>query len=101
MVNNKPIRWDTSALQQFGELIAYIAESSLQNAEHVRNEVFKKIGLLPINPEIYPPDKYKLDNQAGFYRAFELYRFRVSYFIGDDHIRILRVRHTSQDPKIH
>jgi hypothetical protein len=35
------------------------------------------------NPEIYPPDKYKKSN-SGIYRAFELYRYRISYRIANE-----------------
>ena len=95
---NKVIEWDSAALKQFGAAIEYIAQDSLQNAEKVYSAVIQKIEALPGNPEMHPPDKYKLNN-TGSYRAFELYRFRVAYFVGEDRIRILRVRHTSQEPK--
>ena len=44
------------------------------------------------------PDKYKLNNN-GLYRAFELHHLRITYYITPDKIRILRVRHTSREPK--
>lgn len=95
---NKVIEWDSAALEQFGAAIEYIAQDSLQNAEKVYSAIIKKIEALPENPAIHPPDKYKLNN-TGSYRAFELYRLRVAYFVGTEQIRILRVRHTSQEPK--
>lgn len=95
---NKVIEWDSVALRQFGAAIEYIAQDSLQNAQKVYSAVIQKIEALPDYPEMHPPDKYKLNN-TGSYRAFELYRLRVAYFVGSDRIRILRVRHTSQEPK--
>ena len=94
---NRRIGWDKHALRQFNKAILYIAEDSVQNAENVRADILEKIEALLSHPEIYPLDKYKLDND-GSYRAFELHRLRVAYFIGLDIIRILRVRHTSREP---
>jgi len=94
---NRKIGWDKHALRQFNKAILYIAEDSTQNAENVQADILEKIEDLLSYPEIYPLDKYKLDND-GSYRAFELHRLRVAYFIGSDVIRILRVRHTSREP---
>jgi|ERR1700754_581172 len=95
---NRKIGWDRHALRQFNKAILYIAEDSIQNAEAVRTDMITKIEELPALPEKYPPDKYKLEND-GNYRAFELHRLRVAYFIDIDTIRILRVRHTSREPQ--
>jgi plasmid stabilization system protein ParE len=93
---NRKIGWDRHALRQFNKAILYIAEDSIQNAEVVRIDIIAKIEELPVFPEKYPPDKYKLEND-GNYRAFELHRLRVAYFIDFNTIRILRVRHTSRE----
>lgn len=95
---NRVIEWDSSALKQLGAAIEYIAQDSLQNAEKVYSAIIQKIEALPAHPEKHPPDKYKLNND-GCYRAFELYRLRVAYFVGENSIRILRVKHTSREPK--
>jgi plasmid stabilization system protein ParE len=96
-MENKRISWDIQALKQFNKSILYIAEDSIQNAEKVRFAVLEKIEQIAIHPEIHPPDKYKTNND-GNYRAFELHRIRVAYYIVPDIIRILRVRHTSREP---
>jgi plasmid stabilization system protein ParE len=95
---NRRIDWDRQALRQFNKAILYIAEESVQNAENVRAEIIEKIEALVPNSEKYPPDKYKVEND-GNYRAFELHRLRVAYFVGAEVVRILRVRHTSREPK--
>ena len=95
---NRRIDWSRQALLQFNKAILHIAGDSIQNAEKVHQEIIATIDGLLSSPERYPLDKYKLEN-SGDYRAFELYSLRVAYFIGNDVIRILRVRHTSREPK--
>jgi plasmid stabilization system protein ParE len=95
---NRKIGWDKHALRQFNKSILYIAEESIQNAENVRADIIEKIEILLTYPEKCPLGKYKLEND-GNYRAFELHRLRVAYFIGIDIIRILRVRHTNREPQ--
>lgn len=95
---NRKIGWDRNALRQFNKSILYIAEDSIQNAENVRADVLEKIESLLSYPEKFPPDKYKANNDGNF-RAFELHRLRVAYYVGVDVIRILRVRHTSREPQ--
>jgi plasmid stabilization system protein ParE len=95
---NRKISWDRYALRQFNKAILYIAEDSIQNAETVSADIIAKIEELPTLPEKYPPDKYKLEND-GNYRAFELHRLRIAYFIEINTIRVLRVRHTSREPQ--
>ena len=50
------------------------------------------------NPEKYPPDKYKINNK-GNYRAYEIYRYRISYLITKKDIYIVRLRGTDQNPR--
>jgi plasmid stabilization system protein ParE len=78
---NRRIDWDRQALRQFNKAILYIAEESVQNAENVRADIVEKIEALVPKPERYPLDKYKVEND-GNYRAFELHRLRVAYFVG-------------------
>lgn len=99
-MENKAIHWDRIALNQFADAIEFIAHNSIQNAEKVHHVIIDKIEAIPSNPEMFPADKYKLNNN-GLYRAFELYHFRISYYIATNKIRILRVRHTSRKPKIY
>jgi plasmid stabilization system protein ParE len=94
---NRKIGWSKHALRQFNKAILYISEDSVQNAENVKADILDKIEALLSYPEMYPLDKYRLNND-GSYRAFELHRLRVASFIGSDVIRILRVRHTSREP---
>ncbi|WP_426486716.1 type II toxin-antitoxin system RelE/ParE family toxin [Flavobacterium sp. 2] len=40
----------------------------------------------------------KIPNHKN-YRAYEIYSYRISYKITSTEIHILRIRHTSQNPK--
>ncbi len=95
---NRRIDWSRQALLQFNKAILHIAADSVQNAENVQADIMEKIEGIVASPERYPPDKYKLQND-GAYRAFELHRLRVAYYVGDEVIRVLRVRHTSREPQ--
>ncbi len=70
----------------------------MQNAEKVKKEILKKVKRLLLYPEIYPPDKQKINND-GSYRAFEMHRYRIAYRVTEKQIPILRVRHKSREPK--
>lgn len=97
MTNEKEIVWGVTAAKQFKEAIDYIGESSVQNAQNVKTILLKQIQRLLVYPEIYSLDKYKQNND-GNYRAFEKYHLRISYYITEKQIRILRVRHTKRKP---
>lgn len=92
--------WENEAKRQLQEVYEYIKQFSLQNAVKVRTDIISKTDELPENPERYPPDKYKLNND-GSYRAFEIYRYRISYFIDRDKIIIIQIRHTSRLPLVY
>ncbi len=70
----------------------------MQHAEKVKSEILDQINRLIATPEIYSLDKFKTKN-TGNYRAFELHRYRVAYHVSQKEIRILRIRHTSMEPK--
>ncbi len=97
-MNKRKITWDKEALNYFRETIKYIRKDSPQNADKVKKEILEKISELVLRPEIHNPDKDKLNNSNGNYRAFELHRIRVAYLIKEDEIIIARVRNTRQQP---
>ncbi|HEY2727933.1 MAG TPA: type II toxin-antitoxin system RelE/ParE family toxin [Parafilimonas sp.] len=97
-MTNRKISWSKTSVKQFESAINYIGLDSIQNAQKVRNEILKKINNLSLYPEIHSPDKYKTNND-GSYRAFELYRCRIAYHVTEKEIRVLRIRHTSREPK--
>lgn len=93
----KEIVWNKKALKQLQDIYHYIAVDSYQNAIKVRTIIVESVVKASLNPESFPIDKYKRFNK-GNYRAFTRYSYRVSFFVGEDHIRIVRIRHTRRKP---
>ena len=92
--------WTKRSQQHMRQAYDYISGDSIQNAIKVLEDIVAAVNKANTNPEFYGPDKYKQNND-GSYRAFEKHRYRIAYrFIGKV-IRVLRVRHTSREPKIY
>lgn len=80
--------------------IKKLKKKSPKAALKVKNDILKTAGNLSKNPEIHSPDRFKKENDGSF-RAFEKYRYRVSYQVKDTQVLILRVRHTKREPLEH
>jgi plasmid stabilization system protein ParE len=99
MVKSKPkVVIDNLAKVQLREAYRYISLDSLKSAEKVKSKILKSIKELADQPEKYSSDKYKLNND-GSYRAFEIYKYRLSYHVSITQITVTRIRHTSMEPK--
>lgn len=99
MVEEKrKIVWLLAAKNELRHIIKYIKNDSPQNAKKVKKEVLQQISSLLKYSENYPPDKFKLSNENYLYRAFEIHKIRVSYYIDVKFIMIIRIRHTKQEP---
>ena len=98
MKNNLNVFWDIEATKHLREIYKYIKKSSPEGAKKVRDEIFDVIKKLPANPEMFPVDDLK-ENNDGNYRVFYIYSYRIVYKITPDSILILRVRHTSREPE--
>ncbi|MEP6682154.1 MAG: type II toxin-antitoxin system RelE/ParE family toxin [Parafilimonas sp.] len=94
----RKIVWSISASNELRNIIVFIKKNSIQNSQKVKQEVLNKITALTDNPERYPADKFKLLNTNNNFRAFELHKIRVSYFVDASQIMIIRVRHVKQEP---
>jgi plasmid stabilization system protein ParE len=92
------IVWTKRAQKQMLVAHDYISSYSPQNAQKVLLAIIKHVEKAIANPEIFAADKFKLNND-GTYRAFEKYRYRISYRFTNSTIRVLRVRHTKMKPK--
>ena len=91
------IKWDEEAKLYLQKTVAYIKKESVQNAETVKQRILKTIREIPLNPERYPADKFKRNNNRN-YRAFAIYHLRIAYKIETDAIKIIRIRSTRQEP---
>lgn len=97
-MTGKKVRWYETAKKQYTSAFEYIMNDSIQNAEKFERRLLKKLQVISKSPTICPPDKYRINND-GNYRAFSIYRYRISYRIKGNEIRILRLRLTSMKPK--
>lgn len=88
---------DDVARQSLQEVYLHIRKESLQNAAKVKNKILTSFKDLIKTPERHAPDKYRINND-GSYRAYELYKYRISYHVSTTEIRILRIRHTKMNP---
>ncbi|WP_035916968.1 type II toxin-antitoxin system RelE/ParE family toxin [Flavimarina sp. Hel_I_48] len=89
--------WRKGALIHLNEHYNYIKKTSSESAINVRDSIFEMVEALAENPEIYPLDMYRSNNN-GDIRAFEKYSLRVAYQVTEQEIRIIRVRHTKREP---
>lgn len=95
----KRVVWGTEAQASFRQAVAYIKKGSPQNADKVKKEVLASTNSLADEPErLHAPDKDRRNND-GSYRAYEIHKYRIAYFAGNDIIRIVRFRHTHQEPQ--
>ena len=98
MVNrNARIILDIEAVAALKKAYEYIKKDSFENAQKVRTEILDSIKELIANPQKYPPDKYRKDQNRSF-RAFEIHKYRITYHFSDVEIRIIRIRHTKMNP---
>ncbi|MFM9841137.1 MAG: type II toxin-antitoxin system RelE/ParE family toxin [Cyclobacteriaceae bacterium] len=94
----KKIVWDKLARASLKKAYDYIKRDSLSQAEKVKQEIIAASKKLADHPEMHPPDKYRKDKDVRF-RTFTKYNYRISYFITEDAIRVIRLRHVKQEPK--
>ena len=89
--------WAPQAIVELRKAYDYISKDSPQNARKVVDELTRIADQLPAQPEMFPADKFKKNND-GSWRAFEKFHYRISYLITSREIRIVRMRHTGRTP---
>lgn len=94
--------WDEFALIELDEACFDILDNSSKNAQKVKSDIVNETKKLSLMPKKHRYDRLRSDGNVAF-RAFELHRLRVSYFINEEKkwIIIIRVRHTSREPLFH
>lgn len=88
----------SDADRQFFQATEYLLNESEKGYRNFIKKFHERAALIADKPKLYSADKYKLNND-GSYRAFVIYHYRITYVIEVDAIYILRIRHTSQEPK--
>ena len=94
----RKIVWNPSALKTLEEALQWISEQSVTQAENIETAILSKLEKSKENPERYPPDRYK-NNNDGHYRSFNSHSYRISFKFTEKEIVILRVRHVKQRPQ--
>lgn len=89
--------WTPQASAELKKAFEYIKQDSPANALKVISVIVDIADKIALHPEMFPVDRYKKNND-GSWRAFEKYRYRISYHITQNAIHIVRLRHTSQSP---
>lgn len=97
MIERK-ITWTAKAIRQFNAAIAYIRQDSLQNAGKVKEKVLEKVNELSRRRVVHHKDPHKKDNDGSFL-YFEISKHRIVYPVRGDEVFIIRVSHTSREPK--
>jgi len=71
---------DNEAKSQLRKVYSYIKRDSFQNAEKVRNGMIASFKTLVNNPEQFPADRYRRDNDGSF-RAYEIFKKGLDWHI--------------------
>lgn len=96
----KEIVWSKTAQTQLEKIYFYLfKETKSKNIPNkVIDTIYNSVTILSTNWEIYELDEMKFSND-GNYRAYEVYNYRITYKITPQEIHLLRIRHTSRNPK--
>ncbi|MBY0435449.1 MAG: type II toxin-antitoxin system RelE/ParE family toxin [Cyclobacteriaceae bacterium] len=100
MEGERKIIWETSALETLIKALRWISNDSIQGAETVEKSIVEKLQKARVNPYRFPRDQMKIGNTGNF-RYFISHSYRVSYRITETEIRVLRVRHVKQNPRLY
>lgn len=79
-------------------LLSNIRQDSPQNADIVKERILDKVGELADDKVVHRKDPYKKNND-GNYLYFEILKYRIVYYAERDEVFIIRLRHTSMEPK--
>lgn len=96
----KKIIWSKTSLRQLEKIYFHLfKETKSKNIpDKIIDSLYNSVSILSTNWEIYELDEMKIPNHIN-YRAYEIYSYRISYKITSKEIHILRIRHTSRNPK--
>jgi len=98
VIKRRKITWTKQATKQLSEAIKFIRKDSDQNAEKVKTAILGKVVELEDDRLVHRQDPYKKNNDGNF-RYFEVLRYRIVYYSKPSEVFIIRIRHTSMEPK--
>jgi plasmid stabilization system protein ParE len=98
----KEIIWTETSQNQLEKIYFYLLEEtkSFAIADKVVDSLISAVEILKNSWEIYETDEMRIPVDEN-YRAFEKFSYRISYKIDSEKIYILRIRHTSRNPKFY
>ncbi len=98
----KEIIWTETSQNQLEKIYFYLLEEtkSFDIADKVIDSLVSSVEILKNSWEIYETDEMRIPLDEN-YRAFEKFNYRISYKIDSEKIYILRIRHTSRNPKFY
>ena len=94
------VEWSVAAFLHFDEILEHLFKESEVAATIVGNTILNEVKQLPQYFNAHPLDRFKRNND-GHYRAFMVYSYRISYYVNESTIYVLRIRHTSREPLDH
>ncbi len=93
----KEVIWSVNGEKQYYQILEHLSEEAPHVIDKVGNALLDTIEALSVNYNHYPADRFRKNND-GKYKAALIYSYRVSYYVGETSVRILRIRHTSREP---
>jgi plasmid stabilization system protein ParE len=97
VIKELPIVWDSKEFHNFISILNAIKQDSPLNAKRVKTRITNIVKSIPKHPFKFREDEFK-DPNDGSYRVFNQDNIRVSYRVTKSTIKILRVRHSKQEP---
>jgi plasmid stabilization system protein ParE len=94
----RKVTWTKRATRQLNAAIEYIRQDTDQNADTVKERILDKVNELADDKMVHRKDPYKKNND-GNYLYFEILKYRIVYYAEPKEVFIIRVRHTSMEPK--
>jgi len=98
----KEIVWTLTSQNQLEYIYFYLLEEtkSFTIPDKVIDSIVNSVLVLKTDWEIYETDEMRIPINEN-YRAFEKFSYRISYKITKKIIYIIRVRHSSRNPKFY
>lgn len=93
----KEIVWSLNAEKQYYQILEHLLKEAPHVIDKVGNSLLNTIEDLSIHYNHHPADRFKKNNTVN-YRAALVYSYRISYYVEETRVRILRIRHTSREP---